>query len=391
METAVVLPLEAPFVSDPTSLGLRATAAFLDRGFAAYIADIDAFDRAMGWAIEGSYSLRNWLVENCRHTRAEASQLTKMVRYLRVLPATQTAFLLGVISRGQLTAILANVTERTVEQYVQIEAELAAAFADLGVDDTSRVMREWAARAVASLDVGQPEPDESDHLHLSQLFDNTWKLDGSFTGNDGKTVQAALDAYKPALTEDEPERSRSQLQAEALVEICAVALAALAASGVQPTRRQAADFTLTFSLTDYLGGGIAKYADGTIVAPSRVRQLLCNAVITPLMHGDAGQPLWLGRTARTATSAQWRALAIRDRHCAFPGCQQHVKRCEAHHVQHWEHGGSTDIDQLVLLCWHHHRTIHTPGWTAHITGRQQLEITRPDGHTLRAPPHGLVA
>lgn len=31
---------------------------------------------------------------------------------------------------------------------------------------------------------------------------------------------------------------------------------------------------------------------------------------------------------------------------------------EAHHKWHWEHGGPTDLDNLELLCWEHHRERH---------------------------------
>lgn len=30
---------------------------------------------------------------------------------------------------------------------------------------------------------------------------------------------------------------------------------------------------------------------------------------------------------------------------------------------HWAHGGETSLDNLVLLCWHHHRLVHEGGYT----------------------------
>ena len=49
-----------------------------------------------------------------------------------------------------------------------------------------------------------------------------------------------------------------------------------------------------------------------------------------------------------------RALELRDRHCAFPGCRIGVGWCEAHHILEWEHGGETNLDNLTLLCAKHH-------------------------------------
>jgi hypothetical protein len=41
-----------------------------------------------------------------------------------------------------------------------------------------------------------------------------------------------------------------------------------------------------------------------------------------------------------------------------------VQRCHAHHVAEWvaDHG-TTDLDNLVLLCSRHHHVVHEAGWT----------------------------
>jgi 3-oxoacyl-(acyl-carrier-protein) synthase len=74
----------------------------------------------------------------------------------------------------------------------------------------------------------------------------------------------------------------------------------------------------------------------------------------------AGQSevLDVGRATRTVSAAQWKALVARDRHCTAPGCTRPPSHCDAHHIQHWDQGGPTDIANLRLLCWHHHRQEH---------------------------------
>ncbi|MDQ1458704.1 MAG: hypothetical protein QOI08_188 [Actinomycetota bacterium] len=78
-----------------------------------------------------------------------------------------------------------------------------------------------------------------------------------------------------------------------------------------------------------------------------------------LMVGDS-EILDVGRATRTVTAAQWKALVIRDQHCQHPGCDQPPQRCQAHHTKYWAppHHGPTDLDNLQLLCWHHHRQHH---------------------------------
>ena len=85
--------------------------------------------------------------------------------------------------------------------------------------------------------------------------------------------------------------------------------------------------------------------------------------LTRLLMNTAVAVLYLGRAHRTVTPRQRRALEIRDKHCIFPGCRAHPRRCQAHHVHEWENDGCTDIDNLALLCVRHHISVHEGGWS----------------------------
>ena len=52
---------------------------------------------------------------------------------------------------------------------------------------------------------------------------------------------------------------------------------------------------------------------------------------------------------------------LRDRGCAFPGCT-YTRFLHAHHVESWLHGGSTSLENLVMLCSFHHHLVHEGGW-----------------------------
>ena len=89
------------------------------------------------------------------------------------------------------------------------------------------------------------------------------------------------------------------------------------------------------------------------------------------------QPLAVGRAFRLATPAQRTALAVRDRGCVL--CQRPPAQCQTHHITDWAAGGRTDLDNLVLLCWTHHRQVELNRWT----------LTRnPD--TAPDQPHWLI-
>ena len=43
-------------------------------------------------------------------------------------------------------------------------------------------------------------------------------------------------------------------------------------------------------------------------------------------------------------------------------CDRPPEWCDAHHILSWLDGGCTDRDNGVLLCEHHHHTVHADGW-----------------------------
>jgi hypothetical protein len=88
-------------------------------------------------------------------------------------------------------------------------------------------------------------------------------------------------------------------------------------------------------------------------------------------------PLAVGRTARTATPAQRRALAARDKGCIIPGCRIPAEACQSHHVEDWAAGGNTDLPSLALLCWAHHRQVDLGMWTI-VAASDDVPVPRPE-------------
>ncbi len=129
------------------------------------------------------------------------------------------------------------------------------------------------------------------------------------------------------------------------------------------------------------GHGVCELAGGGAIPARSAQRLTCDADITHVtIHGDT---ITLGRTQRSANATQRRLLWLRDHGCRFPGCDRPPAWCDAHHILEWEHGGPTNLDNLCLLCSHHHHLCHEGGYRAHRDG-DQLVFTRPDGTTLTA-------
>jgi hypothetical protein len=111
-----------------------------------------------------------------------------------------------------------------------------------------------------------------------------------------------------------------------------------------------------------VGTGVGTTADGTDLPPDTLRRLACDAEIIPAVLGGHGEVLDVGRLRRPVTTAIWTALVLRDRHCTFPTCRRPPLMCHAHHIVHWAVGGKTSLDNLALLCGHHHRVLHHTPW-----------------------------
>ena len=129
---------------------------------------------------------------------------------------------------------------------------------------------------------------------------------------------------------------------------------------------------------------------GPLLPESERQYLTCDATCEVWFERD-GEVIGSGRTTRTISRRLRRALEHRHPTCAVPGCGA-TRGLHAHHLRHWEDGGETELNNLVLLCPHHHRLHHRGLIT--ITGPAgRLVVTDIDGRELRPgslarPPSG---
>jgi Domain of unknown function (DUF222) len=110
------------------------------------------------------------------------------------------------------------------------------------------------------------------------------------------------------------------------------------------------------------GLGVGAVAGGPSLSAGTLRRLACDADIIPAVLGTNSEILDLGRRQRLANAALRAAVIARDGGCIFPGCQRPPSWCECHHRHHWLDGGKTSLQNLDLLCSHHHHLLHEGGW-----------------------------
>lgn len=202
-------------------------------------------------------------------------------------------------------------------------------------------------------------------LFLTSDGHGTVRLRGRLTEEAAAMFRAALDPLAAPLprTADGPDpRCAAQRRADALEELSRRALetAGPAADG---TSRTSAHVFVTIPLRTLTDGlGVATLPDGAPLSAAAARRMACAADIIPAVLGAESAVLDVGRAHCLFTGGRRRALILRDRGCAFHGCDRPPQWCDGHHILGFAQGGNTALGNGVLLCGFHHHVVHHDGW-----------------------------
>ncbi len=180
------------------------------------------------------------------------------------------------------------------------------------------------------------------------------RVDAMLDAEGFEWVQVAIDAAAGQI--DGTESTWMERRARGLVGVCRYFLGH--ADLPQRVGRPTVVVTVDVDTLTAASGGSARLASGAYVGGDVARRMACDAGVVRIITGPESQPLDVGRRRRTPTEAQCRAVIHRDEHCRFDACIAPPWACEVHHLDHWAHGGRTDLGRLALLCWHHHTLIH---------------------------------
>ncbi|MBN3456226.1 DUF222 domain-containing protein [Mycobacterium sp. DSM 3803] len=115
--------------------------------------------------------------------------------------------------------------------------------------------------------------------------------------------------------------------------------------------------------------------------------IACDSTTGNVLVDSDGAPLDVGRSERLFPPHIRKALAIRDRGCAFPGCGRPVSWCDAHHINPWGTGGVTSVDNGVLFCRCHHTMIHHSDWQVYLGADRHPWFIPPYDRAGPEPPH----
>lgn len=328
-------------------------------------------DRRGLWRGSGARDMAHWLAMRQGISQWKARRWIGAAHTLEHLTDLQHAF-----SSGELG----------IDKVVEL-ARFASFESEAGLTEWAKYVSCAAVRRKADLEVRRAIDDVRQAERARFL--NWWHIDdgdrlgleGELPAAQGAVVVRALQRVADSLPvmpgEEDPSYAEAR-RADALVALCSNRIAADA----DPDR---ATVVVHARLGDLIStDGSAEIEDGGRLHPETARRLLCDARIQGVLEDEHGEPVRLGRLTREPSLAMMRQLRYRDVECRFPGCGSR-RFTQAHHVVWWSDGGTTDLDNLVLVCFFHHRLVHEHGWTMERDQDGGVRWFRPDG-SRQVPP-----
>jgi hypothetical protein len=333
-----------------------------------------------------------WLGYRCGITGREAREYMRVAEALQELPAIRAAFSRGETTYTQVRALTRVATAANEERLLELAGALTAS-------QLERALRVF--RRITADDARETHELEFVSYHFEE--DGSLYLSARLAAEDGTVLVKALDVARERilerrreereaaasdartsagqeLLEQDPHRS---LGVEALLDVAAASLERPAGE-----HDERAKVIVHVDAATIASGarGRSELDDGPVVAPETARRLGCDAEVVAQIERD-GLPLSAGRKRRTVPSTLRRLVEARDGDtCRFPGCERR-RHLQAHHRRHWAHGGETSLDNLVLLCFHHHRFVHEGGYTIEDAPEGGLQFRNRHGLlTPSAPP-----
>ena len=338
-----------------------------------------------------SDDLAGFLAYRLGITGREACELVRVAEALRELPEIRAAFSRGALTFTKVRALTRVANAASEEGLLELAGALTAS-------QLERALRVYRRVAVA-------DARESHELEFVDYYfedDGSLYLRARLPAEDGTLLVKALEAARERVVERCREERRAAasdaaagaapaaltlqpprpLRVEALVELAG---ASLASSDEQRVERARLVVHVDAAALAADGGGRSELEDGPVISPETARRLGCDAELVAQVEQD-GLPLSAGRRRRTVPPALRRLLEARDGDtCCFPGCERR-RHLQAHHRRHWAHGGETSLENLVLLCFHHHRLVHEGGYTIEQTPAGALRFRNRHGVLSPALP-----
>jgi len=323
------------------------------------------FDEQKGWEWLGFHTCAHWLNFQCGIDMNTARERVRVANALGKLPKIDARFASGALSYSKVRA-MTRIADESNEDYLLSIAKHGTAY------HVEKLVSKY--RRVERLRDAEVACTAYDNRRLDYHYDSDGCLviKGRFPAEQGALIVKALEmamekqySEAAAAVTDVSAETSEETEPVPIATRRADALAEVAETYMnsEPVPNATADrYQVVVHVSAETSMESTHIEDGPHVSAETFRRIACDCSVLGIREDENGEPLSIGRKTRAIPPAMRRALRIRDGGCRFPGCTND-KFVDGHHIQHWADGGETSLDNLVLLCRHHHHLIHEGGFT----------------------------
>ena len=317
-----------------------------------------------------------WVASTCRLSGPAASDRLTVGEQLEAMPSVAQALSLGAIGY-QAASVICQFRKKLREDLRQnVNAEWWVEQAK----GSSVKQIAWLAdhtRYVVDpegFDHGIEDDWENRFLKISESG-GMYHVSGVLDREGGAALESAIDGLSKRLGENDG-RTPRQRRADALTEILYHAMEAGTLPRHNRVRPQISVSTTREGLKGELGAEASELPNGAPVSTKTVQRLACDGLLHRVLKADS-VVIDVGRATPTVSGAQWRALKARYKRCCFPGCDRPIGWTHPHHIEFRAHGGPTTMNNLLPLCFYHHRLVHEGGWQV-VRTEEGIRFIAPD-------------
>jgi hypothetical protein len=331
------------------------------------LAELETYE---AWLDDGAHDMPHWVSMQLGVSRWKAERWVAAGAALESLPAIAASFAAGEVGIDKVVELTRFATPDEEEALLAWAGDVASGAIRRRAEELRRAERVEIEQIEEDRWVAWRWTDEGRRL----------LLEAELPAAQGAVVTEALDRLAdeiPTMPGEEHQMLVGRRRADALAVACA--------SG-RPADGDATVVIHVQAETLADGGTNARTDDGVVLPVDVARRFLCNAKVQRVVEAADGSVVGVGRTTREPSAWMLRLLRYRDRSCTFPGCGNR-RFTQAHLIRWWSRGGSTDLDNLALVCTFHHRLVHEHGWSLERIRTGAVRWLRPDGVRYRAGPH----
>jgi hypothetical protein len=356
---------------------------------------LDAFELRVARRLEEVVSFPEKVLADAGRCEVRAGdRVVQRAKTAEQAPGFEAALAAGQVTTGHVDALGRALRGLDCDGRTRLLGDtdrLVATAASVSVEEFARRLRREVARLTADSEEDRLERQRR-ATRLRTWVDSSdgmWCVHGRFDPDTGRRLHDRIDGALAALfaeaipdtCPDDPGEKQDHLRA--------LALAALVEHKVSGGSGRTETMVVVDATTP--AGPVVDWGL-PVEVPWRVLHELfgvSDPAVVVVRNGvvlHAPGQLDLGRSTRLASKAQRRALRALYATCAIPGCGVHVRYTQPHHVIWWEHGGFTDLANMVPLCARHHHCIHDKGWRLRLGPNRELDVILPDGQVMTTGP-----